>query len=88
MGIENLAKDFLVISVPLSERSTPYFITLSEISQSNDPIGLRADSRSPKKLARAHFQEKKLALSHGELELFRGSSFDFRQSHNSKSSLM
>lgn len=58
MGIENLAKDLLV-TAPLSERNGPYFITLSEISRSNDPIGLRADSRRRKKLARAHFQEKK-----------------------------
>jgi len=85
MVIENLAKDFLVTISP-SERNVPHFITSSEISRSNDPIGLRVDSRRPKKLAWAHFQEKKLA--HGKLELLRGSSFDFRQSHNSKSSLM
>lgn len=39
--------------------------------------------RAARKSWRAHFQEKKLALSHGELELLRESTFDFRQSHNS-----
>lgn len=48
-GIENLAENFL-ITVSMSERNVLHFITLLEIFRSNDSIGLRADSRSPKKL--------------------------------------
>jgi len=48
--IENLAENFL-IKVSTSERNVLHFITSLEISWSNDSIGLRADSQSPKKLA-------------------------------------